>query len=292
MTIFRQLFDPHSSTYTYLLADPETHEAVLIDPVFERAERELELLRQLELRLVYALDTHVHADHVTAATRLRDATGARTVASWPGAPCADLRVNDGDTIRFGQLALRVLATPGHTDDSVSYLLIDPRATTRASYRVFTGDALLIRATGRTDFQNGDASRLYDSITKTLFLLPDATRVKGIASFDPFPIGGRAYFNRGETVLARTIADGTAPTPKTAITRHRTCVLVTVGDGDEPYVGGYQRRLAPQDHIAEPQPPPSVAAPAPKRASGVDGAGIVRPRADELPVAAWAHAHGQ
>ena len=149
MVLFRQLFDRESSTYTYLLADPETREAALIDPVLEQADRDLELLRQLDLKLVYALDTHVHADHVTAATRLRDATGARTVAGHAGAQCADVRVNEGEVVCFGRVALRVLATPGHTNDSVSYLLVDPQMPERASDRVFTGDALLIRAAGRT-----------------------------------------------------------------------------------------------------------------------------------------------
>jgi sulfur dioxygenase len=117
----------------------------------------------------------VHADHVTAAARLRDATGARTVAGHAGAECADVRVHGGEVIRFGRMALRVVPTPGHTVESVSYLLVDPRATELAGDRVFTGDALLIRSAGRTDFQNGDAGRLYDSI-KTLFALPDETFV--------------------------------------------------------------------------------------------------------------------
>jgi sulfur dioxygenase len=174
--IFRQLFDQESSTFTYLLADEETREAALIDPVLEQAERDLEIVSQLDLTLVHVLDTHVHADHVTGAARLREKTGARTVASRAGAPCADLRVDDGDVIRFGGVALRVLSTPGHTDDSVSYLLVDPAATERPAGRVFTGDALLIRAAGRTDFQNGDAGQLYDSITRALFTLPDDLRV--------------------------------------------------------------------------------------------------------------------
>lgn len=174
--LFRQLFDHDSSTYTYLLGDDETREAALIDPVLEQAERDLELVSQLGLTLVHVLDTHVHADHVTAAARLREKTGARTVASRAGADCADVHVDDGDVVRFGRIALRVIATPGHTDDSVSYLLVDPDGPARPLDRVFTGDALLIRAAGRTDFQNGDAGRLYDSITQSLFTLPDATFV--------------------------------------------------------------------------------------------------------------------
>lgn len=165
--IFRQLYDAESSTYTYLVGDESTRKAVLIDPVFEQVERDLELLRQLELQLTHVLDTHVHADHVTASGLLRERTGCTTVGGVGGASCADLHVLHGDEIRVGQLVFRVLATPGHTNDSVSYLLGD---------RVFTGDALLVRATGRTDFQNGDAGQLYDSITRVLFSLPEATLI--------------------------------------------------------------------------------------------------------------------
>ena len=174
--IFRQLFDAESSTYTYLLADVQSREAALIDPVLEQTERDLEIVSQLGLTLVRVLDTHVHADHVTGAARLRDATGARTVAGRGGAECADIHVDDGDVIRFGRVALRVLATPGHTDDSVSYVLVDPDGEDALLDRVFTGDALLIRGAGRTDFQNGDAGRLYDSITGALFTLPDPTLI--------------------------------------------------------------------------------------------------------------------
>lgn len=165
--IFRQLFDAESSTYTYLLADEATREAALIDPVREQIPRDLALLRELELKLVYVLDTHVHADHITAAGSLRAQTGARTVAGRKGASCADLQVGPGDEVRVGGITIGVLETPGHTDDSVSY---------RVENHVFTGDALMIRAAGRTDFQNGDAGQLYDTITRVLFALPDETQV--------------------------------------------------------------------------------------------------------------------
>ena len=165
--ILRQLFDSASSTYTYLLADEATREAALIDPVREKLERDLGLLSELELRLVYVLDTHVHADHVTAAGLLRERTGARTVASLKGPTCADLHVGKGQQLRIGGVVIEVLETPGHTDESLSY---------RAGAHVFTGDALMIRAAGRTDFQNGDAGQLYDSITKVLYALPDDTQV--------------------------------------------------------------------------------------------------------------------
>ena len=165
--VFRQLFDSGSSTYTYLLADEATREAALIDPVREQLHRDLTLVRELDLRLVFVLDTHVHADHVTAAGLLRAQTGARTVAGRKGPSCADLRVGQGEQIRLGSLVIEVLETPGHTDDSLTY---------RVGDHLFTGDALMIRAAGRTDFQNGDAGHLYDTITQVLFALPDATLV--------------------------------------------------------------------------------------------------------------------
>jgi glyoxylase-like metal-dependent hydrolase (beta-lactamase superfamily II) len=165
--ILRQLLDADSSTYTYLLADPSTGEAILIDPVRERVERDLALLRELDLSLEYVLETHVHADHITAAGLLRECTGARTVWGVGGARCADLTVAHGDELHAGDITVRTLATPGHTDDSVSYLAGD---------LVFTGDALLVRGTGRTDFQNGDPRQLYRSITQVLFALPDETTV--------------------------------------------------------------------------------------------------------------------
>ncbi len=165
--IFRQLFDADSSTYTYLVADPVTREALLIDAVREQVDRDLKLIEELGLRLVYVLDTHVHADHVTGAGELRERTQAKTVVGGAAAPCADLHVQHDDEIRLGSLVVRVLATPGHTDESVSYLVGD---------RVFTGDAMLVRGNGRTDFQNGDAGALYDSITRVLFALPDETLV--------------------------------------------------------------------------------------------------------------------
>jgi sulfur dioxygenase len=165
--IFRQLFDAESFTYTYLIADERTGEAVLVDAVKEQVERDLELLTELGLRLVYVLETHVHADHVTAAGLLRERTGARTVWGKRGARCADLHVGDGDVLGVGGVAIHVLDTPGHTDDSVSFLV---------EGRVLTGDALTIRGAGRTDFQNGDARQLHASITGKLFTLPDATLV--------------------------------------------------------------------------------------------------------------------
>jgi sulfur dioxygenase len=165
--ILRQLFDRDSSTYTYLVGDRATGKAALIDPVLEQLERDLRLVDELGLRLELVLETHVHADHVTGAGRLRERTGARSVASGRGAPCADLHLGHGEVIRVGELAITVLETPGHTDDGLSYLLGE---------HVFTGDTLLVRGCGRTDFQNGDPGTLYDSITRVLFALSDDTIV--------------------------------------------------------------------------------------------------------------------
>ncbi len=170
--LFRQLFDSSSSTYTYLLADDKSREAVLIDPVKEQLPAYLQLLKELELTLVAALDTHVHADHVTALGDLRDATGCQ---SWMGqqalAACVSARFADGQAILFGQHELQALYTPGHTDDSYSFYL-----EAEGERYVFTGDTLLIRGTGRTDFQNGDARQQYHSLFGRLLRLPPDTRV--------------------------------------------------------------------------------------------------------------------
>jgi len=164
--VFRQLFDARSATYTYLLADPETREAVLIDPVFEHARRDAALIRELELRLRYTLDTHVHADHVTGASMLRAWTGCRiAISAASGASGMDIALRDGDRIRFGEHALEARATPGHTNGCITFLLDGARAA-------FTGDALMIRGAGRTDFQQGDPHRLYRSIVDVIFKLPD------------------------------------------------------------------------------------------------------------------------
>lgn len=165
--LLRQLFDAETSTYTYLLADETTREAALIDPVLEQVERDLKLVEELGLKLVLVLETHVHADHVTSAGALRERTGATVAASGRGAPCVDRKLVHGDVVRLGGLEVKVLETPGHTDDSLSFL---------CEGHLFTGDTLLIRATGRTDFQNGDPGQLYDAITGHLFTLPDDTAV--------------------------------------------------------------------------------------------------------------------
>ena len=164
-----QMFDTESSTFTYVLVDRATREAILVDSVEQRFDRDMALLRRLGLTLRYVVETHTHADHVTAAGRLRDATGAKTVAPFKcGISPADLQLAHGDTLRFGA-AEEVVAihTPGHTSGSTSYLWRG---------NVLTGDTLMIEGCGRTDFQSGDAGLLYDSVHERLFTLPDDTRV--------------------------------------------------------------------------------------------------------------------
>jgi len=166
--IFRQLFEPLSSTYTYLLGCEETGQALLVDPVLPAWERDLGALNALGLKLALTVETHVHADHITSALQLKREAGSRIAYPAPAAaPCADLRIEDGRELRLGSVALRPVFTPGHTDDHFSYVV---------DGRVLTGDALLIDGCGRTDFQNGDAARLYRSVHEGLFTLPDDTLV--------------------------------------------------------------------------------------------------------------------
>ena len=166
--IFRQLFDSTSGTYTYLLASRHGGEALIIDPVIERIDRYLQLVRELDLKLVKAVDTHLHADHVTGLGALRDRTHCVTVmGEHTKADVVSMRVTEGDRVQIEGLSLDVLYTPGHTDNSYSFLLDD---------RVFTGDTLLIRGTGRTDFQNGDPRAQYNSIFNKLLKLSDETLV--------------------------------------------------------------------------------------------------------------------
>jgi sulfur dioxygenase len=164
----RQLFDPGSSTYSYLVWDQESREAALIDPVEEQVDRDIRLLRELGLKLRYTLETHVHADHVTGSGILRNRLNSIVMVHENSrAKCADVLFRDGDLIPLGSGKIRVLSTPGHTDNDASFAI--PGA-------VFTGDTLLIRGCGRTDFQSGDAGTLFDSITQRLFTLPDSTIV--------------------------------------------------------------------------------------------------------------------
>jgi glyoxylase-like metal-dependent hydrolase (beta-lactamase superfamily II) len=166
--IFRQLFEVETSTYSYLLGCERTRRACLIDSVASEVSKYVELLQSLNLNLLYTLETHVHADHITGAGLLRNTLGSKSVVHRDaGAMCADLLVTDGVMLQIGDLDIEVRHTPGHTRGCVSYVLAD---------RVFTGDALLIGGSGRTDFQQGNAGQLYDSITSQLFTLPADTLV--------------------------------------------------------------------------------------------------------------------
>ncbi|MDD5411597.1 MAG: rhodanese-like domain-containing protein [Methylobacter sp.] len=167
--IFRQLFDQETWTYTYLIADPVSKDAVLIDPVNTHIDDYIALLEEHDLQLKYSLETHVHADHITASGLLRQRLGAQTaVSQFCGAETADIQIQDGDVFKFANgEQIKVIATPGHTRGSISFLWRD---------RLFTGDSLLIGGCGRTDFQGGDAGALYDCITQRLFTLPDETLV--------------------------------------------------------------------------------------------------------------------
>jgi sulfur dioxygenase len=168
--IFRQMFDPVSSTFTYLLASRQGGEALIIDPVKEHLPAYLAAIAELDTRLVFALDTHTHADHITALGDLRDATHCVTVmGEMSKASCVSRHVREDEVLKVDGIELKALYTPGHTDESFSFVL-DP-STPRA---VFTGDVLLIRGTGRTDFQGGDPRRSWDSIVNKLFRLPDDT----------------------------------------------------------------------------------------------------------------------
>lgn len=167
MLVFRQLFDPTSSTYTYLLGCSVSKEALLIDPVFEQARRDAALIGELGLTLAWTLDTHVHADHVTGAWLLKQRLGSRiALSAAAGAAGADRLLEDGDRIEFGRRSLEIRATPGHTSGCVTYVLDDETMA-------FTGDCLLIRGSGRTDFQQGDPRALYRSVRSRIFALPES-----------------------------------------------------------------------------------------------------------------------
>jgi len=166
--LFRQLFERDSSTYTYLIAGRTGGEALLIDPVRAELSQYLRLIDELDLRLVFAIDTHVHADHITALGDLRTETSCATLmGAQSKAECVSRKISDGERLKVDGLELRALYTPGHTDDSYSFVMND---------RVFTGDTLLIRGTGRTDFQNGDAGAQYESLFGKLLQLPEQTLV--------------------------------------------------------------------------------------------------------------------
>lgn len=202
--IFRQLFDPASSTYTYLLGTGQGGAGIIVDPVREQAQRDLALIRELNLDLLWIVESHVHADHVTGAQALKGETGARTAVSIHcGATGFDRMLEDDDLLAFGNENLRVIATPGHTPGSSCFLWRD---------RLLTGDTLLIGGCGRTDFQHGSAAALFDSITGRLFTLPDDTLV--------YP--GHDYKGR----RVSTIAEERATNPRLAgVTREQFIELM-------------------------------------------------------------------
>lgn len=177
--IFRQLFEPDSSTYTYLVSCAETGTTALIDPVLDTAARDVSILQEMGLKLDYTIDTHIHADHLTGARRLQELTGSRMVfPAIDNLPCADTGVREGEPFRIGNIELHPLYTPGHTSHHHAYLI-----DTGTQKMLFSGDALLIDACGRTDFQSGDAATLYRSIHEKFFTLPDETLVYPCHDYD-------------------------------------------------------------------------------------------------------------
>jgi sulfur dioxygenase len=167
--LFRQLFDQETGTYTYLIADPTAKEAVLVDPVLEQVERDLKLLRELDLTLKFCLETHIHADHITGTGKLRELTSCEGIVPENAhATCANRFVKHEEVLNVGEIKIRAISTSGHTDSHMSFLV--------NGTHLLTGDALLIRGCGRTDFQSGDAGTLYDHVTQRLFTLPEATLV--------------------------------------------------------------------------------------------------------------------
>ncbi|WP_127083859.1 MBL fold metallo-hydrolase [Dulcicalothrix desertica] len=167
--LFRQLFDAETSTYTYLIADTVSKEAILVDPVLERVERDCQLLKELGLTLKYCLETHIHADHITGTAKLRKMTDCLGIVPENAqAVCADKFIKDGEVLELGSLKIEAITTPGHTDSHMAYLV--------NGTNLLTGDSLLIRGCGRTDFQGGSALRMYESITQRLLTLPDETLV--------------------------------------------------------------------------------------------------------------------
>jgi sulfur dioxygenase len=167
--LFRQLFDYDTWTYSYLIADPNTQEALLVDSVLEQVERDHKLIQELGLTLRYCLETHVHADHITGAGKFRELTTCQTIVpQYAEVGCADRKIEDGEVLAVGNVKIQAIATPGHTDSHMAYLV--------NGTHVLTGDALFVRGCGRTDFQSGDPGTLYDRVTQRLFTLPEETLV--------------------------------------------------------------------------------------------------------------------
>jgi len=223
--MFKQFYDDVSSTLTYLIADMESKQAVLIDPVIENIDEYLNIIKAHQLTLVYSLETHVHADHITGGGQLKTITTAKTAVSQAcGADSADMQLKDNDVITFGHEKITVIATPGHTAGSVSFLWRD---------RVFTGDSLLINGCGRTDFQSGDAGKLYDCITGKLFMLPDETLVypghdyngRRVSSIGQEKLINPRLANQTRDEFIHTMANLNLPKPKMidiAVPANRKC----------------------------------------------------------------------
>ena len=164
--IFKQVFDIKSSTYTYLIASAKGREAVIIDPVIENVEKYISLLQELDLKLVKVIDTHIHADHITGASKLKKATNCSTImGEHTPADAVEIKVKDGEKVKIDQIEIKAIYTPGHTSDSYSFLM---------DKYLFSGDTLLINGTGRTDFQNGNSEDAYNSLFNKLLKLPDDT----------------------------------------------------------------------------------------------------------------------
>lgn len=175
--IFRQLFDKNTNTYSYLLADSQSLDAVIIDPVREQFQRDYKLIEQMNLKLKYILETHIHADHITSAALLKEATGAQTaISSHDGSKNFDTQLNDKQILEFGRHKITCLKTVGHTNSCMSFLVDN---------MIFSGDALMIRSCGRTDFQNGSNKELFNSVRNILFKLPDHTLVYPAHNYEGF-----------------------------------------------------------------------------------------------------------
>jgi glyoxylase-like metal-dependent hydrolase (beta-lactamase superfamily II) len=188
--LFRQIFDSKSSTYTYLIADENTRAAVLVDPVIEHVERDYQLITELGLTLYYCLETHIHADHITGTGKLRQLTKCSGIVPENArASCADRHIQDREILHIDSITIEAIATPGHTDSHMAYLV--------NGERILTGDALFIRGCGRTDFQSGDAGKLFDSVTQRLFTLPNQTLVypgHDYRGYTVSTIGEEKHFN--------------------------------------------------------------------------------------------------
>lgn len=212
--IFRQLFEPLSSTYTYLFGCEDTGKALLVDPVVPTMDRDLKLIQELGMNLAMTVETHVHADHITSALHLQERTGCQIAfPAIDNLPCADLHVEEDVPVQLGSISLQPVFTPGHTDDHFSY---------RIGERILTGDCLLIDGCGRTDFQNGDSAQLYKTITGKLFTLPDETLVYPAHDYNGRQVSSigqektrnpRVGDNKSEAEFIRIMAELDLPYPK-------------------------------------------------------------------------------